>query len=752
MGSRTRRAENRRRPRAARSGRQRAASVEVPSLQKVKPRNLEDLLKHLREFVLVIDISGKVAATWTSSGPPPHGAASELLGLTLGEVMDEESAKLVLQCRDRAAQGGADQIEISVPLEDGMHWFVVWIVPVKRAENRFATCCIFARDVTHRKVTHSILEQKRALLSKAHEIGRMGAWEVDAETGEGFWSEEMYKLLGMKPNDPPITRDRFLAMVHPDDRERLAGLPEASAWRELYQEHETRFVLNGQVKTFRTRILPVTDSSGRITRVVGLSEDITERRAVENRLKASEALLAQAEQLANMGSWEWEVGSNTLNWSAQYYRLLGFEPAEGPVPYGSGIATIHPEDLERANSALDALRRTGQPLDIVLRHRRADGEIRILHSRGVGIADAHGRVVHIRGMSQDITEQKQAQKKLERSEALLAQAEELAHLGSWEKDLRTGEIYISPQIRRMYGIALDEEWTGEKYWQRILPEDRERARKISGRGQAERKPWEYAARHLQPNGEVRVYHTRGVPIIGEDGKVIRLTGFVQDITEQTHALEELRRLSQEVMRARDEERRHVARNLHESAGQSLAGLKMSLRRLAGSLPKKDAAAQELLLSCVDLTDAAIREVRTVSYLMHPPLLDEVGLGPALRWYARGFADRSGIDVKVEIAENLGRHSQEIETTLFRVVQEALTNLHRHSGSSTAVILILRDRDHIRAEIQDAGRGLPLADAAKGRRASLGVGIAGMRERVEQLSGRLEIEGAPGRGVLGVEIR
>jgi two-component system sensor histidine kinase UhpB len=131
--------------------------------------------------------------------------------------------------------------------------------------------------------------------------------------------------------------------------------------------------------------------------------------------------------------------------------------------------------------------------------------------------------------------------------------------------------------------------------------------------------------------------------------------------------------------------------------------------------------------------------------MHPPLLDEAGLAPALRWYARGFADRSKLAVTVDIAENFGRLPQEIETTIFRVVQEALTNVHRYSGSATARIRIWRDDRLLHAEVQDEGCGLTIAGVGRGSHAPPGVGIAGMRERVQQLNGAFDIESVPGKG-------
>jgi two-component system sensor histidine kinase UhpB len=131
--------------------------------------------------------------------------------------------------------------------------------------------------------------------------------------------------------------------------------------------------------------------------------------------------------------------------------------------------------------------------------------------------------------------------------------------------------------------------------------------------------------------------------------------------------------------------------------------------------------------------------------MHPPLLDEAGLGPALRWYARGFAERSKIVVTVDIADDFGRASQDVETTIFRVVQEALTNVHRYSGSKTARIRVSRENGRLLAEVQDEGCGLTIA--SQGSQAPPGVGIAGMRERVQHLNGAFEIESSPGRGTV-----
>jgi len=220
---------------------------------------------------------------------------------------------------------------------------------------------------------------------------------------------------------------------------------------------------------------------------------------------------------------------------------------------------------------------------------------------------------------------------------------------------------------------------------------------------------------------------------------------VQDISRHMQIEGRLHQLSQELIRARDEERRQVARELHDSVGQSLAAIKMSLGKLRYSLPKKNAASHSILKGCVGLADEAVKEVRTISYLMHPPLLDEAGLSPALRWYARGFSERSSIHVAIDAPDDFGRCRPEVETTIFRIVQEALTNVHRHSRSKTAQIQLLRTTGEIRLEVRDQGCGLAPNIRGNGAAQPSGVGIAGMRERVGQLNGTFEIVSLPSWG-------
>jgi PAS domain S-box-containing protein len=233
----------------------------------------------------------------------------------------------------------------------------------------------------------------------------------------------------------------------------------------------------------------------------------------------------------------------------------------------------------------------------------------------------------------------------------------------------------------------------------------------------------------------------------ESGNLRGFAKITRDMTERRRAEEAVRELSGRLLRLQDEERRRMARELHDSTAQTLSALSLNLalvKQRAGSF--FDARASKSFEEALHLADQASREIRTFSYLLHPPMLDEAGLPYALRWYVDGFVDRTKIQVDLEASEDLGRLPSDVETALFRIVQECLTNIHRHSGSRTARIQVRHEDHQVRLEVADTGKGLPegFFQEGNGRPATLGVGIRGMHERVRQLGGWIEVKsGQPG---------
>lgn len=213
-----------------------------------------------------------------------------------------------------------------------------------------------------------------------------------------------------------------------------------------------------------------------------------------------------------------------------------------------------------------------------------------------------------------------------------------------------------------------------------------------------------------------------------------------DITGRKRAEEELRNLSGRMLNLRDTERRRLARELHDSAGQLLVAATVNLSLFEEHLGNVEPEAARFLSESNKLIAQALSEIRTISHLLHPPLLDEVGLSSALRWYVDGFSERSKIKVELRLPQNLGRLRRELELAVFRIVQEGLTNIHRHSGSTTAEIAVEKSPGLLKLSVQDHGKGMNQQGGAPDdqKRLTPGVGIRGVQERVRQLGGQMQI--------------
>lgn len=208
------------------------------------------------------------------------------------------------------------------------------------------------------------------------------------------------------------------------------------------------------------------------------------------------------------------------------------------------------------------------------------------------------------------------------------------------------------------------------------------------------------------------------------------------LSERNQRNSSLRQLSSDLIRVQDEERRKIARELHDSAGQYLAAVNMNLSRLSKHVHGPGA---DVLADTQKLVDQCLSETRTISHLLHPPLLNEAGLRSATEWYTEGFSQRSGIEVSLKIDEKLGRLPDESETALFRFLQEALVNVHRHSGSKKVDIEIGSDSGAVLVRVRDYGKGLTFSELREiNRGLSRGVGLTGLRERIQSLGGSFEV--------------
>jgi two-component system, NarL family, sensor kinase len=215
----------------------------------------------------------------------------------------------------------------------------------------------------------------------------------------------------------------------------------------------------------------------------------------------------------------------------------------------------------------------------------------------------------------------------------------------------------------------------------------------------------------------------------------------EDFTERLRTELELRKLTARLFKLQDEERRRIARELHDGAAQNIVAIRLNMERLEEVIIDPTPEVTGLLGDSQQLALQSLTELRTLSYLLHPPVLDHAGLVRAVQWFVRGFSQRTGIQIDADAVNDIGRLPPDIETALFRIVQESLTNVRRHSSSDTASIRLEKGNAEVKLQISDRGHGMPegAGNGSAGENAELGVGISGMRQRLIQLGGRLEIE-------------
>jgi PAS domain S-box-containing protein len=706
------------------------------------------LVKTFNEFLFELDADGKFLSIWTSNEALLRERRAEFLGRRALEVLGEEIFHPFSKLFRRVIkQGVCEDIEFPVDFPAGRRWFQARVSAVGRGAARSHSVCLLARDITSRRIAEEALHQQEALLAHAEQVTGTGCWEYNAATHQRAWSNQLFRIYGLDPKHGVPSEETMSGMIHREDRQRIRGVLQSAVERCSPFESEGRYNLpDGRQRILFTRGIALPGERGKIARVLAVVQDVTEIRRAEAQDRQRESLLAQAEQLASLGSWEFDVAQQSFTWSAQMYRMLGLAPENQPVPLSRACALFHPDDRARVTQEVADLIQYTRPLENEVRFALPDGQVRVLHSRAVPITNDSGDVVRIAGMSQDITQQKLSQDRVRKSESLLAQAEEIAKLGSWEMDTIHSTMTCSAEFFRMLGLVpLATPVPIDDIWSLIHVEDLGAMKQALQNAVASNTALEHFSRFVMPDGRTRVLHTRAIPLADASGQSTRFVGFNHDITEQKRVEDDLRRLSRQLLTLRSEEQRRLARELHETASQTLTALKMTLKQMEETLPQQDQRSRELVKSCRNLTSDAIREVRTISSILHPPLMDEAGLTVGLGSYVRLFAERSEVAVNFAIPDDFQRLPKEVELTLFCIAQESLANVHRHSKARTVDISVDRTPSHVSLTVRDDGIGMPAHSHSDRRNSLLGIGIAGMRERVNQLRGEFHIQSSPGKG-------
>jgi PAS domain S-box-containing protein len=525
----------------------------------------------------------------------------------------------------------------------------------------------------------------------------------------------------------------FLEGFHPEDRGRVAELVQRLIGGEPIDNIECRVLRpDGSICWVLCRGYPILDAQGRVYRLVGSAQDITQSKHAEETTQEYEKAMEGLEEMIVVVDREYRY--SLANRALLNYQALGREQLVGRlVP-----EILGKEDFEKVvKEKLDECFQ-GKVVKYEWRHYYPHLGERDLFISYFPIEGPRG-IDRLACVIQDVTERKRAEATIREEQEKAQRYLDIADVILLALDTEGRITMINRKGCSTLGWE-EHELLGRDWCDTCLPvsiRDKLRAtflRLVGG----DLSYIENAV--LTRSGEDRMIGWHNTVIRDGQGRVTGTLSSGEDITERKRAEENLRRLSGQLLRLQEEERKRIARDLHDSTGQELVALATMLGQLSRSRPSIDEKSRALLSECQGLVDQCIREVRTLSYVLHPPVLDDGGLEEAIRDYANGFARRSGIRVDLELPASPERLEKDIELALFRVVQESLTNVQRHSGSKKARIRIQRGSSLI-LEISDGEQSTP-GDQLQKEAApefEVGVGILSMQERVKLIGGRLEID-------------
>lgn len=478
--------------------------------------------------------------------------------------------------------------------------------------------------------------------------------------------------------------------------------------------------------------------------VRGIAHDVTEQRRMERALRQSEEKFSKA-FLAS----PYAIAISTIEdgklieVNDSFLRIMGF---------------CREETLGRTESEL-GFWRCGSDRDEVLREVRETGRVQakqatfqtktgkhmtVNYSAEVIELGGRGRLLSV---FEDITERKLAEERVREYEKAVEGVEEMIVVVDRQyRYLLANRAFLAfrgLEREQVVGHMVSEVIDNE-FFERVVKQKLDEA--LGGN------VVRYEARYQYSNVGMKDVLVSYFPIEGPAG-VDRVVCVLVDITERKRAEEELRRLSGQLLHLQDEERRKIARDLHDATGQDLVALAATLSQLRGDIPTTKRRWRRVISQCEAVATGCLRDVRTLSYLLHPPMLDEAGLEDAVRDFASGLADRTGMEVELEVSSDFGRLPQDVELGLFRVVQESLINIQRHSGSHTAKIQLNRGAAAVKLSVSDTGRGISESKRRQNGTLPLtaGVGIPSMEERVKQVGGWLEIESSDRGTIVSVTV-
>jgi PAS domain S-box-containing protein len=601
------------------------------------------------------------------------------------------------------------------------------------------------QDVTERRRAEDALRDREDRMRQALIAASAGAWEWDIKTNEVFWSDENFRLFGLDPAAGPASYERWLQCLHADDRrmterhvvEAIGRVSDLNTeYRVVWPDGSVRWI-NG-VGSIRL------DAAGKPAAMYGIQIDITERKRATEALRASE----EAHRVITENSMEVMTRVNREGRLVFVNRAAAAGMGTTTTdPVGLHLSDVYaPEIADEMLARIDKVFATGEGI-LSEQEAHIRGERRYFLTSNQPIRDSQGRIDSVMSIGVDITERLKAEDLLKRSEAQYrAIAEDMPALVC--RFRADGELTFVNGAYCEYYERTPEDLVSRNFFAFVAPEDRPSVRARFTALTRENPVITYERRTRGPDGSTRWQLWTDRAIVDDAGRSVEFQCLGRDITESRIAEarvrkseQQLRRLAARLQAVREEERTTIAREIHDELGQALTGIKIDLAWIVERFPSNWKRVRERGKSMFSLVDSAINTVRDLSARLRPAVLDDLGLAAAVEWQAYDVANRTGLDLVVTTPSEDVELDREQATALFRILQEALTNVVRHAEATKVAVELRRAGNGVVLEVTDDGRGIA-EDVAE---LSGSLGLLGMQERAVVLGGDVRVQRIPEGG-------
>jgi PAS domain S-box-containing protein len=386
----------------------------------------------------------------------------------------------------------------------------------------------------------SQLRENEYLYKRAEAITHLGSYKWDIRTNELTWSDELYRIYGLDPEKDSTGFDYISSFNYPEDTPKVRQEYSAA----IQEKRPYDFYYRIKTKSNHTKILHargelVQNTSSEVTAIIGTVQDVTEKQNLISKLRRNENLYKQAEELVNMGNWNWDVKSNKLEWTDHLYRIYGLEPQSEEITIDRFLSFIHPDDRDQVANGINEIH-SKDLLDYTFRIITAKGETKILRSIAQVQKDEKGNAVIVIGTKRDITEKQTLIDRLQNSEKLYKQAQALAHVGNWTWDLKIDNFEWSDEMYKIFEIEKRKKLTYEEWLDYVHPDERQDIQDYLNECLEEIKLYDKIHRIVLPSGKIKTLHRKGEILCDETGKPVKMIGTTQDITEEYRTQHELR--------------------------------------------------------------------------------------------------------------------------------------------------------------------------------------------------------------------